>query len=67
MRTMAISLFSILFAIYLAVRLNKKIWRIKDLFFFLIPIELNLELFINVGYLIKIGNLELAAADFLFR
>ena len=63
---MAISLFSILFAIYLAVRLNKKIWRIKDLFFFLIPIELNLELFINVGYLIKIGNLEIAAADFLF-
>lgn len=64
---MEISLFSILFFIYLAIRIKPaKIWRSRELFFFLIPIELNLELFINIGYLFKIGSLEISASDFLF-
>jgi len=63
---MKVSLFSILFFIYIAIRIKPaKIWQVKELFFFLIPIELNLELFINIGYLFKIGNLEISASDFL--
>jgi len=63
---MAFSPFFVLFFTYLVFQLNKKKWLINELFFFLIPIELTFELFINVGYLIKIGNLEISASDFLF-